>query len=115
MANPLPEIDEGDRYLTTNEAAELLGKTTAALNSMRARREGPKHYKTGRGVRYLLSELVAWMDRYAISPKHQPGHITGRKHRLECDLERANERAEEYLRRALIAEAKLLELGEAAA
>lgn len=53
-----------DRFLTTEEAAEVVGMTAIALRSRRHRGTGPKHYTAGstRTVRYRYADLVAWMN-----------------------------------------------------
>jgi hypothetical protein len=48
---PLPE------YLTTKEAAALLGVTPKGLEAMRARGDGPAFIRVGRRVRYVASAL----------------------------------------------------------
>jgi hypothetical protein len=44
-------------YLTTKQAAALLGVSAKGLEAMRARGEGPAFIRVGRRVRYLASEL----------------------------------------------------------
>lgn len=44
-------------FLTTKEAAAVLGLTAKGLEAMRARGEGPPFVRIGRAVRYLASEL----------------------------------------------------------
>ena len=44
-------------YLTTAEAAELLGTTKRALEALRARGNGPPFVRLGRSVRYRRSDL----------------------------------------------------------
>jgi hypothetical protein len=53
---PLP-VTPLPKYLTTKEAAALLGMSPKGLEAMRARGEGPAHIRIGRAVRYLASEL----------------------------------------------------------
>jgi len=53
----------GDRWLTSDEAARLLGITPHTLRSYRSpsMRRGPRYFKDGRGrVRYLLSDIQAY-------------------------------------------------------
>lgn len=54
-------------YLTVEQAAQLTGFSKRALESMRARREGPKWIKCGRVVRYPIADLRAWMSQGTIS------------------------------------------------
>lgn len=53
-----------ERFLTTEEAAEIVGMSTIALRSRRHRGTGPRHYNPGntRTVRYQYADLVAWMN-----------------------------------------------------
>jgi predicted DNA-binding transcriptional regulator AlpA len=44
-------------YLTTREAAALLGVSVKGLAAMRARGAGPKYVRIGNRVRYVASEL----------------------------------------------------------
>jgi hypothetical protein len=44
-------------YLTTQQAAALLGLTTRGLEGMRAKGTGPKSHKYGGRVRYRRSDL----------------------------------------------------------
>ena len=50
-------------YYDTDRAAEFLGMSRAALNTMRSKRTGPPFIKIGRTVRYALSDLEAYMAR----------------------------------------------------
>jgi len=49
------------KALTPNEAAEMYGIPAGSLANLRCRREGPKFYKVGRKVLYLLEEFEAWL------------------------------------------------------
>ena len=49
-----------DRYIKSKEAAKILGLKEGTLANWRHKRKGPKPYKIGRYVRYLLSEVLAW-------------------------------------------------------
>jgi excisionase family DNA binding protein len=52
-ANALPE------YLTTREAAALLGVSVRTLEGLRATGEGPRYVRVGRAVRYPRNMLKA--------------------------------------------------------
>lgn len=53
-----PSVTAGiPEYLTTREAAKLLGVTVGGLEGMRANGIGPKYVKVGRRVRYRPSDL----------------------------------------------------------
>jgi excisionase family DNA binding protein len=56
------------RYLSTEQAAELLGVSPATLLKWRVQRRGPPFLKLGRRVIYSESALRAWADMHAVSP-----------------------------------------------
>jgi excisionase family DNA binding protein len=60
VAAPAPEPDRpvtAPEYLTTVEAAALLGVTVKGLEALRARGEGPPFIRVGRAVRYRRDDL----------------------------------------------------------
>lgn len=55
-----------DRYITANEAAELLGCGKNHLATMRSKGMGLKFYKpTPRKVLYKYSEVINWIENSA--------------------------------------------------
>ena len=48
--------------LTTNQAAAVLGVSSRTLERLRVSGGGPKFRKIGRWVRYVPSDLDAWLD-----------------------------------------------------
>jgi excisionase family DNA binding protein len=52
-----------DQLITITEAAELLRTPVATLRWWRHNGIGPHSFKIGRGVRYRLSDLRAWIDQ----------------------------------------------------
>ena len=48
------------RYMTTYEAAELLGLSAGTLRVWRCQGKGPSYYKVGNAVRYKVDDLEAW-------------------------------------------------------
>jgi len=56
-------MNDQDRMLTITEAADLLRKPVATLRWWRHTNTGPRSFKIGRDVRYLQSELHAWIDK----------------------------------------------------
>lgn len=50
-----------NRYLTTNQAADISGMTPRNLESLRAKRLGPPYAKIGRLVRYHEGQLLEWL------------------------------------------------------
>ena len=53
---------ELERLLSRKEAAPWLGLKVSALEAMATRGGGPRFVKTGRLVRYRLSDLQAWLE-----------------------------------------------------
>lgn len=54
-----------DAYLTTRQAATLLGMAVAYLHNMRSQGRGPAYKRvSGRMVRYRRRDLIAWMEAH---------------------------------------------------
>ncbi len=49
-----------DEYVSSAEAAKLLGLARGTLPAWRSKGEGPAFYRFGRSIRYRRSELEAW-------------------------------------------------------
>lgn len=63
MANVLQgAFNTSPALLTVEQAAEYLTVSVSYLNKLRVRGDGPAFCKLGRGVRYRLSDLQAWVD-----------------------------------------------------
>jgi predicted DNA-binding transcriptional regulator AlpA len=62
-------LQPGDRFLSAEEAAGILGTTVNTLSYYRAVGSGPRFYKFGRSVRYLLSDLAAWGTSHCVEPR----------------------------------------------
>ena len=67
----VPAVDlEGDRLLTTREAARVVGLSPKTLRQLRCDRQGPRCLKAGPSkqarVRYPLSALEAWVAGMAV-------------------------------------------------
>lgn len=65
-------------------AAPYLGFTMSAMRVWRREGRGPAYIRTGRSVRYLVSDLDAWMARHRVetrdsTPVHDsaPAHESG--------------------------------------
>lgn len=50
------------KLVTTTEAAEVLGVKTNTLEGWRVRGEGPPYRKIGRLVKYVESDLLAFIE-----------------------------------------------------
>jgi Helix-turn-helix domain len=61
-------LQPGDRFLTSQEAAEILRTSIATLNYWRVLGRGPRFYRHNRSVRYLLSDLTAWGTAQCVEP-----------------------------------------------
>ena len=61
---------KGDRLLTTQQAAEVVGLSPKTLRQLRCDRQGPRCFKAGPSkqarVRYPLSALEAWVAGMAV-------------------------------------------------
>lgn len=72
----VPEPPRG-QYLTTREAAEILGVHPVTMAQWRSKGRGPKYTKVGDApksrIRYQKSDLHAWMHQYNVTPKHHAG------------------------------------------
>lgn len=55
-------FDASSTLVTVEKAAEYLAVSSSYLNKLRVRGDGPTFCKLGRGVRYRLSDLEAWVD-----------------------------------------------------
>jgi excisionase family DNA binding protein len=55
---PLPVAGDAPEYLTTDEAAALLGVSASHLKALRAEGRGPHHVRVGRAVRYPRAALM---------------------------------------------------------
>jgi len=53
-------------FLTSDEAAKVLGCGRRTLVNMRSRREGPVFVKYGRRVFYDLADVYAWLDSHKV-------------------------------------------------
>ncbi|MDE0006560.1 MAG: helix-turn-helix domain-containing protein [Rhodospirillaceae bacterium] len=64
-------------YLSTRQAAELLGLSPRTLERYRGAGEGPPFMKMGRQVRYARVDLDDWMEEGRLPP----GTVNGRRKR----------------------------------
>ncbi|WP_438353695.1 helix-turn-helix transcriptional regulator [Microbacterium sp. CJ88] len=51
-----------EKMLTPEEVADLLGLSVVYLAQLRWQGGGPKYSKLGRAVRYLPSDVQAWIE-----------------------------------------------------
>jgi hypothetical protein len=62
-------LQPGDRFLTGEETAKILGTTVNTLSFWRVMGHGPSFYRHGRSIRYLLSDVTAWATKDFVEPK----------------------------------------------
>ena len=58
-----------DKYLTEKQVATMLQVKPNTLQLWRLRSKGPRYYKIGWSVRYLLSDVQEFINRGAVEPK----------------------------------------------
>ena len=56
------------QYLTEKRVSEISGIAVQTLRNYRFQRRGFPYSKIGRSVRYLLKDIVEYMDRHRIEP-----------------------------------------------
>jgi hypothetical protein len=59
-STPARAPDPSDEYLTTEEAARILKRSSKTFEFWRLVGQGPPFYRQGRLIRYLRSEVMAW-------------------------------------------------------
>ena len=69
LEKPHPTSFRKRVLLTTEQAAEFLGKSVSAMTIDRCRCVGPAYFKLGRSVRYDLADLEAWLESCRIDPE----------------------------------------------
>ena len=67
-SNPLTSL-----YLHPGQAATILGVQPRTLARWRSEGSGPKYYKFGRQIRYLLPDLSEWIASKGIIPPRGGG------------------------------------------
>ncbi|MDO4551052.1 MAG: helix-turn-helix domain-containing protein [Planctomycetia bacterium] len=60
-----PELSE-DRYLTTQDLMKFLNLSRTKIWTL-IRTDGLPAFKVGGDYRYLLSEIIAWMEEHRIN------------------------------------------------
>jgi len=60
------QMSDTTRALTEREVAEMLGLSVATLRAWRHRGKGPRFLRLGRSVRYLSSDLDAFVRASAV-------------------------------------------------
>jgi predicted DNA-binding transcriptional regulator AlpA len=72
----IPSARPDDEFLTTNQAAAILGRSVKTLEYWRTLPSGPtgpRFYKQGRVVRYLRSDILAWGMRHCVETRDTVG------------------------------------------
>jgi excisionase family DNA binding protein len=60
------------KFLTTDQAAELLTVSASTLEVWRYRRTGPRFVKIGRSVRYRQSDVEAFIEERVRASQQEP-------------------------------------------
>jgi hypothetical protein len=60
----------GDEFLTTEEAAKKLKRSTKTLEYWRLAGLGPPFYRQRRAIRYLANEVMAWGASRRVAPQN---------------------------------------------
>ena len=60
----------GDEIQTTEEAARRQKRSEKTMDLWRHAAQGPHIYRQQRGVRYLLSEIMAWGVSCRVAPQN---------------------------------------------
>ena len=55
--SPIPQM------VTTKELAELIGVPVATLNNWRSIGRGPRSFRLGRAVKYLVADVADWIEQ----------------------------------------------------
>lgn len=63
----MPTQQTPEPYVDSRAAAAFLGQAIQTLHQWRFRGTGPKFYKSGRSVRYRISDLEAWLNARAFT------------------------------------------------
>jgi predicted DNA-binding transcriptional regulator AlpA len=58
---------DNKEYLTTKQAARIIGLQARTLENMRSSGKGPKYYDIG-SIRYLREDIDAWMTAHGKEP-----------------------------------------------
>ncbi|ENN91894.1 MULTISPECIES: helix-turn-helix transcriptional regulator [Bartonella] len=56
-------FDDGDRYVTTHECAQLFSVSTTTIRNWVTRGLFPKPYKLGKSVRWRKKEILAFIPK----------------------------------------------------
>jgi excisionase family DNA binding protein len=59
----------GDEVMTTEEVAAFLRVSKKTVEKWRHEGVGPRRYKVGRHLRYLRSEVLAWVKTHEVTPE----------------------------------------------
>ena len=62
-----------DRYVSDIEAAQILSASPQTLRNWRHLRKGPPYSKRGRMVRYLVRDLLDFMESGRVDPESWRG------------------------------------------
>ena len=75
---------ESDKFLTTREAADIVGLNRGTLANYRQRGIGPAYYKIRSSVRYRMEDLQNWREARQKKPAGPARSATGT--RPDCPI-----------------------------
>ena len=61
--NPAGQDSIIPEMVTTKELAVLIGVPVATLNNWRSVGRGPRSFRLGRAVKYLVADVAAWIEQ----------------------------------------------------
>lgn len=62
-------VDDSNRLGTRQEVADFLGVPKRTLDQWAARARGPRFIKVGKHARYRWSDVEAWLEANASTPR----------------------------------------------
>lgn len=60
--------DRTNTFMTTYAAAKMLRLSPRTLENYRYERIGPRYFKSGSRVLYKESDILNWIEQFAITP-----------------------------------------------
>ena len=62
-------------YITEKQAADRCNLSVSYLKKLRYKEEGPRSYKFGRRIRYLIDDVDTWLDSRIFPAIHKPQKV----------------------------------------
>jgi len=61
--------DQIPRVVDEHDAARIIGKKVQTMRNLRCQRKGPPYLKMGSSVRYLVPDLLSYLQKHRIDPE----------------------------------------------